>query len=668
MKSLQLTTSLLILGLAAAARETTPEGVAPLDWSAIRAEYQRHRHAVVPAADQQGHQARNPGQQWQIRFDGRGFEVKALDGWTWGLELERFGFAGAERKLEVRAVKPEGNKMRYQRGEGLEEWFINDPRGLEQGFTLAERPQQGGGSGWLHFEMAVRGGLKPQHAGGDAVSFASEAGAVMLRYSGLKAWDASGRTLAARFELVEGRRVRIAVDERGAQYPLTVDPTAFNAYLKASNPGIGDEFGTSVAVSGTTVVVGGPREDSNARGVGGNQMDNSASNSGAAYVFRYAGGAWTQEAYLKSSNSDAGDEFGSAVAISGGIIAVAAQSERSNANGVGGNQSDNSAPSAGAAYVFRRTSAGWVQEAYLKCDAGYRKLVSVAVSGNTVATGCLGRVGVFTRSAAGVWTRQAGLTASNYDGWWDSFGHSVALFGDTLVAGAYGEESNATGVNGNQLDNSVPFAGAAYVFRRTGTSWSQEAYLKASNPGTWDRFGFAVAVYGSYIVVGAFGEASNATGIDGDQANNSAPDTGAVYVFRRSTAGWSQEAYLKPQSAHSRRTYFGLTVAVRQEVDGTVYVASGARLGVDGIVWIHERVVGSLGLGVWATAGSYTAPNAESADNFGVALAMSDDKYPWVVVGASFEDSSATGVNGDMANNSTSSSGAAYVFSIVRKP
>jgi len=350
-----------LAGVALLASET-PKGLSSQDWSAIRTEYERHRHAAVPAAG--GYQARNPGQQWTTHFDGRGFTVKP-DGvqWTWGLELERYGFAGLERTVESARLTAANNQVRYER-DGLEEWFLNDGRGLEQGFTLQRRPP---GEGLLRLDLAVRGGLRASVTN-EAVHFLDATGTAVLLYGGLKAWDADRKMLATRFELAGGR-LRLTVDERGARYPVTVDPLAQQAYLKASNTGAGDEFGWSaVAVSGDTVVVGAHFEDSNATGVNGNQADNSAPDSGAAYVFTRTGGVWSQQAYLKASNTTAFDQFGFFVAVSGDTVVVSAPGEDSNATGVNGNQADNSAPDSGAAYVFTRSGGVWTQQAYLKAS------------------------------------------------------------------------------------------------------------------------------------------------------------------------------------------------------------------------------------------------------------------------------------------------------------
>jgi hypothetical protein len=192
-----------------------------------------------------------------------------------------------------------------------------------------------------------------------------------------------------------------------------------------------------------------------------------------------------QKAYLKASNTEAGDWFGTNIAVDGDTLVVGARFEDSAATGIDGNQADNSAPNSGAVYVFTRTGGVWSQQAYVKAS-------------NT----------------------EAG----------DAFGIHVALAGDTVLVAAYLEDSAATGIDGNQADNSAPDSGAVYVFRPTGGVWSQQAYLKASNTEAGGWFAI-VAVVGDMLVVGAIQEDSAATGIDGNQADNSAPDSGAVYVF-----------------------------------------------------------------------------------------------------------------------------------------
>ncbi|MDZ4350922.1 MAG: hypothetical protein U1A22_15455, partial [Xanthomonadaceae bacterium] len=367
------------------------------------------------------------------------------------------------------------------------------------------------------------------------------------------------------------------------------------AYLKASNLNASDQFGHSVAVSGDILVVGAPGEDSSATGVNGDQFADFASGSGAAYVFVRVGGIagiWSQQAYLKASNTDSGDRFGHSVAASGNRVVVGAPDESSSATGVNGNQSNNNAGDSGAAYLFERneTNGRWSQLAYLKASntgAGDQFGHVVAISGTTVvagarledsnATGVNGNQGdnsaadsgavyVFQRAGINVgnWFQQAYLKASNADAG-DFFGHSLALSGETLVVGAVLEDSNATGVNGNQSDNSAANSGAAYVFVRTGGrdgSWSQQAYLKASNTEAGDEFGSSVGLSGNLLAVGAINEDSNARGIDGNQANNSIASSGAVYTFVRSETAWRPQAYIKASNTDFGNFLFGHSVAV----------------------------------------------------------------------------------------------------------
>ena len=213
-----------------------------------------------------------------------------------------------------------------------------------------------------------------------------------------------------------------------------------------------------------------------------------------------------QQAYVKASNAEANDYFGSSVAASGNTLVIGAWLEDSNATGVNGDQSDNSAFSSGAAYIFVRAGTNWTQQAYLKASNAERV---------------------------------------------DRFGFSVAVSDDTVVIGAYEESSSALGVNGNQSDNSAGQSGAAYVFVRSGTNWTQQAYLKAANTGAGDWFGLTVAVSGDTVVVGAPFEDSNATGVNGDQGNDSAENSGSAYVFVRNGTNWTQQAYLKASNSEA---------------------------------------------------------------------------------------------------------------------
>ncbi len=689
-----------------------PEGLASSDWSSIRNAYQAGRHAAFADVAMPGHYgARNPGQQWITRFDGRGFiTTPNAGGWTWGLELKSYGRGDTQRTITGTAcVEAKGSRVEYEWNGALTEWYINDQRGFEHGYTLHTRPDTSaasrglGGSnstddGMLQFTLAVRGDLLPRvNENGRDVAFIAPSGDVAVNYNGLKVFDADGVHLAASFRAVTAAprspQLLLTIDDTHARYPLTIDPTAQQAYLKASNTGNSDAFGWAVAASGDTVVVGALAEDSNSAGVNGNEADNSIAEAGAAYVFVRSGTTWTQQAYLKASNPGPNDQFGNAVAISGDTIVVGAYAESSNATGVNGNEADNSAVSSGAAYVFVRPSGGstWTQQAYLKAsNTGANDLFgwSVAVSNNTVVVGAYGErstsVGVngneanndaskagaayiFERSGT-TWTQQAYLKASN-TGANDEFGQSVGVSGDTVVVGAWLEDSNAAGVNGNEADNSAAQTGAAYIFERSGTTWTQQAYLKASNSGAGDAFGESVAVSGDTIVVSAIGEASNATGVNGNQADNSAAGAGAVYVFVRPSGGttWTQQAYLKASNPGVGDD-LGTSLALSDDtvVAGTFRedsIATGVNgNGADNSAMDSGAAYVFLRTGTtWTQQAYLKASNTGANDRFGWSVAVSGET---VVVGAYQEDSNATGVNGDQANNSAFNPGAAYIFAV----
>ena len=340
----------------------------------------------------------------------------------------------------------------------------------------------------------------------------------------------------------------------GAVYVFVRSGTSWiqQAYIKASNANGLDGFGASVALSGNTLVVGAPGEASSSTGIDGDQMDNGAMDAGAVYVFVRTGASWTQQAYIKASNTDAHDRFGTAVAVSGDTAVVGSPSEASAATGINGDQNDNRGVFAGAVYVFVRTGASWTQQAYVKASTarvggGFGS--SLALSSDTLAVGAFAETGtstgingdqrpsgvpsgavyVFVRTGAS-WTQQAYIKASNAGGS-DAFGASVALSsgsGDILAVGARGEASSG----GSQADDSAPHAGATYLFARGGDTWFQGAYVKASNVDSGDEFGTAVAVSAAELVVGAPRE-SSATSVGGvNAADNSAPAAGAIYIFR----------------------------------------------------------------------------------------------------------------------------------------
>ncbi|HEY5566064.1 MAG TPA: integrin [Gammaproteobacteria bacterium] len=482
-------------------------------------------------------------------------------------------------------------------------------------------------------------------------------------------------------------------------------------YLKASNPGVDDQFGgggallgVSLALSGDgdTLAVGARLEDSAATGVDGEQADNSARNAGAVYVYRRrAAGPWTQEAYLKASNTDAADEFGFSLALSddGNTLAVSSYLEDSAATGIGGDESDNSMPDSGAVYIFVRDAAGWSQQAYVKPsntgepedgDAfGYS--LSLSGDGDTLVVGTMGEDSaatgvdgdgtdnrapgagaayVFARDGT-TWAQQAYLKASNIEAA-DLFGTSVSLSddGDTLAVGALDEDGSATGVNGAD-DNAAAGSGAVYLFRRNDEAWSQEAYIKASNTERNDALSIvALSGDGKTLAVAAIDEDSLATGVNADQSepHDSDLSVGAVYIYVFDGVEWSQQAYLKASNT-GRNDQFGVRLAL--SVSGDVLVVGtpledGGGIGPDGPQDDSVEDTGAVYLfrrtgTEWLEAAYWKAPNAEPYDEFGATVALSSDGRA-LAVGARVEDGGAAGVGGNEHDNSVRDAGAVYAY------
>jgi hypothetical protein len=427
--------------------------------------------------------------------------------------------------------------------------------------------------------------------------------------------------------------VRVVVTtESGATRTYTASLLRSSYFIKASNTGTMDKFAASVALSndGNTLAVGATDEASIASGVGGIESNEGAPGAGAVYVFRRTGVTWAQEAYVKASNTGAFDRFGAAVALSsdGSVLVVGAPGEDSASAGIGGAEGSNAASGAGAAYVFRRTLGVWAQEAYAK--------------------------------------------ASN-PGVDDEFGSAVAVSpdGTTVAVGAPREDSSATGIGGSQTSEAAPDAGAVYILRRGMPTWTQEAYLKASNTGAGDRFGGSLSFgAGLVLAVGAEFEDSSAIGIGGSESSNATADSGAAYLFRRAASTWVQEAYVK---ASNTGLSDGFGHAVAFSSDGTALAVGApfefsAATGVggdsasdatpySGAVYVYRRGT----MGGWAFEAYVKASNTGRNDYFGTAIGLSSDGG-MLLVGANNEFSTATGLGGDESNNAAPGAGAAYFF------
>jgi hypothetical protein len=317
-----------------------------------------------------GFQAQSPAQRLHIRFASSGVQI-ASGKVELGLSLRAMGYGASPQALDAVTPSANGSRVSYLHA-GLSEWYANGPLGLEQGFTIPHAPS-GHPTGPLTLAMALSGNAHASLASGGQSLTLSHAGGPSLRYAGLTTSDARGRTLDSWFELAPGRLL-IHVDDRGAVYPLKVDPFVQQAELTASDGAGEDGLGFSVAVSGNTIVAGAPSHE-----VGANEKQ------GAVYVFRMPASGWanaTQSAKLTASDGTEADELGYSVAASGSTIVAGARFHR-----VGVNTRQ------GAAYVYTMPAAGWAnatETAELAASDGAegdQLGYSVAASGSTIVAG-----------------------------------------------------------------------------------------------------------------------------------------------------------------------------------------------------------------------------------------------------------------------------------------
>ena len=310
------------------------------------------------------------------------------------------------------------------------------------------------------------------------------------------------------------------------------------------------------------------------------------------------------ETKLVANDAEFGDEFGQAVAIQGNFAIIGAPNDSTLGFGTG------------AAYVFEKTNAGWQQQQKLTAsDSSAAKFfgTSVAIDGNRIVVGAYGDQNagnfagaayVFVRSGS-TWVEEQKLTGSE-NSVADSFGFSVAIQSDTIVCGAFGNS-----------DAGQSEVGSAYVFRRTQNGWLEQQELTASDAAPLWRFGLSVGISDGTIVVG--GDGNSALG----------PYTGAIYVFTFNGSNWTEQQKLHAQDA-SEGSSFGYHVAI----SGNTIVA-GAPLDSVGTHTLGAAYVFGRHANGWAQDRKLVAKDTDTFDGFGWRVAVNADT---IVVG-SFSDS-----------------------------
>ena len=380
------------------------------------------------------------------------------------------------------------------------------------------------------------------------------------------------------------------------------------AKLLAGDGAASDNFGISVAISsdGNTAIVGSYFDD-NERGT----------DAGSSYIFTRSGSTWTQQAKLIASDGAGNDQFGRSVAISGNGNTAIVGSYRNNT-------------SKGSAYIYTRSGSTWTQQAKIAANDAVSNdwfgfSVSISNDGNTAIVGAYvddngrGSAYIFTRSGS-TWTQQAKLVASDAaDGDW--FGYSLAISGDgnTAIVGARNDDSAK---------------GSAYIYTRTGSTWTQQAKLIASDGAGNDRFGFSVAISGdgNTVILGAY--------LGGSYK-------GAAYVYTRTGTTWSEQTRILASDGASS-DYFGWSVSISS--DGNTAIVSAHyddnEKGTNaGGVYVYTRT-GTI----WTHKTKLVASDGAANDNFGVAVAISSDGNT-AIVGTNTDD-----------NERGTDAGSAYIF------
>ncbi len=540
-----------------------------------------------------GLRARNPSQHMDASFQRTGVSVGSGTV-KLRLSLKAVGYGSSLRALGNVTPTAKANRVSYAHT-GLSEWYLNGPLGIEQGFTiphaLAASP-----SGPLTLSIALSRGVSASLSHG-AQSITLRAGATALRYGGLSASDASGRTLRSWLAL-RGGHVLLRVDARGAGYPLRIDPLIEPSEKLTGANEVGEgQFGLSVALSadGTTALVGGPHD---------------AGSAGSVWVFTHSGSTWSPGEKLTANEPGAQGPEGEC-AEEAGEEAGQCGFGRGLALSANGNTALIGAPLAnggrGAVWIFTRSAGSWSQGQQLTSGeetptGHFGRSMSISADGTTALIGAPadrgghGGVWVFERSGSSFVQQGEEFTGAGEEGE-GHFGGSVALSAD-----------GNTGLVGGPRDRGT---GAAWILTRAGSNWSEQAQ-KLTGEGLGEqgegRFGASVALSGDgrTALIGGRADAGNA---------------GAAWVFTSSGSVWSvQGAKLTGGAEELGAGEFGQSVALSG--DGSTALIGAPRDGASsGAVWLFARAGGVWGLpGVKSTAGG-----VNETSWFGASVALSSD-------------------------------------------
>jgi hypothetical protein len=567
-------------------------------------------HAYHALAAPGGYEVANPAQHLHARF-GRAGVALSSGALRLSLNLRASGYAGRMRPLNGAPPRATSNKVSYAHP-GLIEWYENGPLGLEQGFTLLRPPSSAAAGATL--AVGVGGNARPSlDRLSGSVDFKHEGGRA-LRYRGLFAVDAGGRTLPTAIAL-QGSTLLLHVDTRGASYPVRVDPLVQQGEKLTGGPDEGATglFGYAVALSsdGNTALVGAPRD--------GERV-------GAAWVFVRSGTTWTQQGPKLAGAGEVGEgRFGRSLALSsdGNTAVIGAPAD--------GNH-------AGAAWVFQRSGSSWAQQGSKLAggeEAGafghFGRAVALSADGNTALISApnnlsgRGAVFVFERSGS-TWLQQGAKIVGSALVGEAHFGGSVALSSDGTIAivGGAGDDERA---------------GAAWAFVHGVGGWTQQGLKLTGGEGAGPGAAscFEEATEGEEEEGGCGFGRSVALSSDGNTALVGGPragdQTGAAWVFQRSGTAWAQQGAALVAGAEIGQGKFGYSTALSS--DGNTALIGGpgddARTGA---AWVFTRS-GSA----WTQLAHKPTPRDEQGRaGFGSAVALSADGET-AIIGGPFERS-----------------------------
>ena len=303
-----------------ALRERVPSSLFPgiTETLQLTGSYEVYR-AVADISGEHTYRLENPIHSLGAELSPSGVRISSAEAveWTWSLKFDGYGRGTILDHVADPTLTADGGRVEYQYADGVTEWYVNGPLGLQQGFTFESRPASLV-DGPLEVRIAMSGDVTVEvNENGTSAFLRSQESLNSLKYGGLYAYDATGAELGARLQATSSG-LSILVDDAGAEYPITIDPFIEKNYLAGSADDAREEFGVSVSISGDTVAVGAPD-------VGWSSIH------GAVYLFTVSEGEQTsadEAIVLTSPRSGSGDAFGGSVSISGDTIVVGAPWER----------------------------------------------------------------------------------------------------------------------------------------------------------------------------------------------------------------------------------------------------------------------------------------------------------------------------------------------------